>query len=142
MAPEIYSTENGDEEMLLIRDRMELFRASAKGVSSSLIPKLLKITGLRKEIVAAILSISVKTLDRYLASPVTLSPSSSELLIKTVTLYTRGASLFGSPENFREWMSKPAFGLQGLVPVTLLTTASGIDLISEELGRLEAGDLA
>jgi uncharacterized protein (DUF2384 family) len=38
-------------------------------------------------------------------------------------------------------MSKPSFGLTGLIPLSLLTTASGIDLIFEELGRIEFGDI-
>ncbi|MCC6550645.1 MAG: DUF2384 domain-containing protein [Ignavibacteriaceae bacterium] len=142
MAKDIYSQSSEDEEMLLIRDRMELFRVSSRGVSSTWVPKVLVLTGLRKEAVASILSISGKTLDRYLAAPVTLPPSSSELLIKITELYKKGAKVLGSLENFRAWMSKPSFGLTGLIPVTLLTTASGIDLISEELGRIEFGDIA
>ncbi|GMU86691.1 MAG: hypothetical protein AMXMBFR48_19320 [Ignavibacteriales bacterium] len=142
MAKDIYSQNSGeDEEMLLVRDRMELFRVSSKGVSSTLIPKALALTGLRKEALATILGISAKTLDRYLVSPVKLLPASSELLLKIFTLYQKGASVLGSPQNFREWMSKPSFGLTGLIPQSLLTTASGIDLIFEELGRIEFGDI-
>lgn len=142
MAKDIYLQNSGDEEMLVVRDRMELFRASSKGVSSTWVPKVLQMTGLRKEALASLLSISVKTLDRYLAAPVILPPASSELLLKISALYHKGALVLGSLQNFREWMSKPSFGLTGLVPITLLTTASGIDLISEELGRIEFGDLA
>jgi putative toxin-antitoxin system antitoxin component (TIGR02293 family) len=57
-------------------------------------------------------------------------------------LYKKGISIFGSVEEFNKWMEAPAYGVGGQRPNDLLDTMTGINLISEELTRIEYGDLA
>ncbi len=57
-------------------------------------------------------------------------------------LNQKGESVFGSAHAFRRWMDKPAYGLGGQVPFVLLHTSGGIDLIMDEVTRIEYGDLA
>jgi len=57
-------------------------------------------------------------------------------------LFEHGADVFGSAESFRRWLDKPACGLDNQVPFALLHTSGGMDLIQDELIRIEYGDLA
>jgi uncharacterized protein (DUF2384 family) len=71
-----------------------------------------------------------------------LNPRNSELILKLILLYKKGIEIFGNTESFNNWVSKPSFGLGSIVPYSLLNTTTGIDLIFEELVRIEFGDLA
>jgi putative toxin-antitoxin system antitoxin component (TIGR02293 family) len=57
-------------------------------------------------------------------------------------LFEHGTDVFGSVESFRRWLDKPAYGLDNQVPFALLHTSGGMDLIQDELIRIEYGDLA
>lgn len=65
-----------------------------------------------------------------------------ELSIKLNELYTIGSRLFGSTYNFNLWLNKPSYGLGGIVPLELLNTITGIDLIFDELVSIEFGTTA
>ena len=71
-----------------------------------------------------------------------LSPQSSEMMLKVMALFQEGKSVFGSITSFKRWLEKPTFGLGGQLPFDLMQTSDGIDLISEQLVRMEYGDLA
>ena len=88
------------------------------------------------------MNISTKTLDRYKKAEKRLTPSASELMLKLISLYSKGEELFGSQNEFQKWIEEPAYGLGNKVPKTMLQTPAGIDLITDELIRIEHGDLA
>lgn len=85
---------------------------------------------------------SRNTLPRRPAKGVTLPPESGEQSLKLMALYQKGTELFGSTEAFNRWLGKPNYGLNFAVPLELLQTSGGKDLVLEELIRLEFGDLA
>jgi uncharacterized protein (DUF2384 family) len=49
---------------------------------------------------------------------------------------------FGSEENFHTWMETKSIPLGGVKPKGLLDTTYGINLITDELGRIEHGIFA
>lgn len=63
-------------------------------------------------------------------------------MLKIMALFQTGESVFGSADAFRRWMDKPAYGLGSQIPFDLLHTSGGIDLIMDEVVRIEYGDLA
>jgi len=62
--------------------------------------------------------------------------------LKLIVLYRKGVEVFSSITNFNKWLHKPSFGLGKKIPYSLMNTTTGIDLIFEELVRIEYGDLA
>jgi putative toxin-antitoxin system antitoxin component (TIGR02293 family) len=68
--------------------------------------------------------------------------ASNKMTLSTLVLYEKGLIIFGSTEEFTKWMSTPAFGLGNQKPKDLLNTITGINLITEELTRVEYGDLS
>ena len=85
---------------------------------------------------------SLNTLQNYREKKTTLDVATSEKLLKLFALYSKGAVVFGLLDSFTEWLSRPAYGIGNQVPQTLLDTMTGIELINDELGRIEFGDLA
>jgi len=48
---------------------------------------------------------------------------------------------FGDAEQAKAWLRTPNRALQGAAPFDLLGTDSGAELVTDELGRIEYGDL-
>ncbi len=91
---------------------------------------------------ADIMGISSKSIQRYQQNESTLSATQSEFVLKTEQLFALGEEVFGSLENFKAWMQKPAFGLGGKIPVKVMHTISGINLVINQLMRIAHGILA
>jgi putative toxin-antitoxin system antitoxin component (TIGR02293 family) len=59
-----------------------------------------------------------------------------------VMLYEYGIEVFGDRDNFNIWLNSRSIALGGRSPKELLDTKFGIDLVKDELGRIEHGVLA
>ena len=103
---------------------------------------LMAISGLTREELAGLLDLSFKTIQRYEKEQKKLNALNSEQLLKMISLYQKAEEIFGSIESFNRWLHKPSFGLGGHHPLSLMKTPGGIDLIREELIRIEFGALA
>jgi putative toxin-antitoxin system antitoxin component (TIGR02293 family) len=57
-------------------------------------------------------------------------------------LYEYGIEVFGDRDNFNIWLNSRSIALGGRSPKELLDTKFGIDLVKDELGRIEHGVLA
>ena len=112
---------------------------AASGVPASAVFDLIQLTHLNKSFFAGMLNLSTKTLDRYRQGEKHLNPSSSELMLKLFSLFKKGEEIFGNTSEFQKWIEKPAYGLGLKVPKELMRTSAGIDLIMEELIRIEYG---
>ncbi len=124
------------------RSLISLVAEANKGVTPQALTDIAAISGYSKSKVADLLSISEKTLIRYKSQKKKLSPVNSELALKLISLFKKGEEVFGELGAFKEWLEKPAYGLGNQVPYNLLHTSNGIDLVIEELIRIEYGDLA
>jgi putative toxin-antitoxin system antitoxin component (TIGR02293 family) len=123
-------------------DRLWLVEEGASGVPASAVYDLIGLTHLKKEFFAGMLNISSKTLDRYRKAEKRLTPSAGELMLKLFTLYKKGEEIFGSPDEFHKWIEEPAYGLGYKIPKSIMQTSAGIELVMDELIRIEYGDLA
>ena len=112
------------------------------GVSARAFFDVAAVSGIEKNKLAGLLNVSLKSLNRYRQQNKKLSPGKSERVLKLMKLYRKGEEIFGDVEPFRRWLEKPAIGLGWMIPFELLQTSGGIDLIMEELIRIEFGDLA
>ncbi|HEX2608858.1 MAG TPA: antitoxin Xre/MbcA/ParS toxin-binding domain-containing protein [Flavisolibacter sp.] len=118
-----------------------VYRAS-EGVGVGVFDALQELTILGKAQLAAFLDATPKTIDNYRIRKRKLGRPESEQLLQIMGLYKKGVELFGTVELFNEWLRKPAYGLGNQQPFDLLYTAGGIQLVLEELLRIEYGALA
>ncbi len=119
-----------------------MVKLAQEGVPASAFSELLEISELGKEKLASILGLSYKTVQRYEKDNRRFNALNSEQLLKIFALYKKATEIFTDVKSFNRWLSKPAYGLGDQVPLTLLNTTGGIDLIREELVRIEYGALA
>lgn len=111
--------------------------------SSVLITSLLNFTGLPLVFLAeSVFEVTPKTLSKYRNDDVKLPAAIIELSFKLRDLYNLGLEIFGSKETFNKWLNAKNYGLDNKAPTSLLKTATGIDLVSEELIRIAYGATA
>lgn len=123
-------------------DRYWMVEEAAAGVPASVLFDLINLTHLNKDFIANMLNLSTKTIDRYRHGEKRLNPASGELMLKLFSLFKKGEIVFGNSDEFQKWIEKPAYGLGYKIPKELMQTPAGIDLIMDELIRIEYGDLA
>jgi len=126
-----------------IQSDLSIVQNSNDGIEASVFFDLVDISGINRNLLAEeIFDVSVKTMLRYKKEKKKLSPRNSEIALKILNLFKRGIEIFGSLESFNSWLNKPAYGLGEKNPISLMNTITGIDLIEEELIRIEYGALA
>jgi putative toxin-antitoxin system antitoxin component (TIGR02293 family) len=123
-------------------DRMWMVEEAGAGVPVGAVYELMGSTHLNKDFFARVLNLSTKTLDRYRLGAKKLSPAGSEIILKMHALFKKGEEIFGNQSEFQKWIEQPAYGLGSRIPKTMIQTSSGIDLVMDELTRIEFGDLA
>lgn len=122
--------------------KMELVELAREGVKATTINRLAELLKITKKQASEFFHFSERTLNDYIKKDKVLDPDSSEKILKMFSLYLFGCKVFESSDRFINWLSKPSFGLRNKKPTTLLSSSDGIDLIQEELSRIEYGDFA
>lgn len=112
------------------------------GVNVSAFFDLIRVSGLSNEELASTLDLSFKTIQRYQKENKKLNAMNSEQIIKLIGLYQKAEEVFGDIPSFDRWLRKPAMGLDNERPFSFLQTSGGIDLVRNELLKIEYGALA
>lgn len=116
----------------------DLLTLARKGISKKSLIVLAKRISLTIQQVAGIMHISERTLQRYTPSTI-IKTEHAEKAIELARLYERGIEVFGTLDNFNEWMKTPNYTLNGEAPIDLLDSSLGFNLILQTLGRIEYG---
>ena len=91
---------------------------------------------------ASYLHLSERTIQRYKKEKKNFDTIYSEKIVQIDLLYKKGSEIFGSEDNFHTWMDTKSVPLGGVKPKELLDTTYGINLVADELGRIEHGIFA
>jgi putative toxin-antitoxin system antitoxin component (TIGR02293 family) len=70
-----------------------------------------------------------------------LTAEESDRLTRVARVTDRAVDAFGDAEQAKAWLRTPNRALHGAAPFDLLGTDSGAELVTDELGRIEYGDL-
>jgi putative toxin-antitoxin system antitoxin component (TIGR02293 family) len=71
----------------------------------------------------------------------TLNAEESDRIARIARVTQRAIEAFGDKAQAREWIKRSNRALQGFAPLSLLSTDAGAALVTDELGRIEYGDL-
>lgn len=91
---------------------------------------------------ASYLHLSERTIQRYKKEKKPFDTIYTEKIVQIDLLYKKGADVFGNEANFHTWMETKSIPLGGVKPKELLDTTYGINLVADELGRIEHGIFA
>jgi putative toxin-antitoxin system antitoxin component (TIGR02293 family) len=122
-------------------DSNRLVTLVREGVQFSVFSKLLKRISFSVQEWSSFLHLSERTMQRYQKENKTFDISSSEKIIQITILYEFGVSVFGNKENFDSWLITKNVAL-GSKPIELLDTVFGIEIINNELIKIEHGIFA
>ena len=125
-----------------IKSPIAIVLTAHQGIPAAVFFEVAHLYGYKEQRIAELLDISVRTFKRYQQENKKLSPRNSEVLLKLMALFKQGLEIFGELEAFKRWLEKAAFGLGNHQPYELMKTSDGIDLVMQELVRIEYGDLA
>lgn len=126
-----------------IKSNLSIVKRANIGVNSVIFTELVEISGINRTFLAEeVFDISLKTMLRYQKEKKKLNPRNSETALKLLSLFNKGIEVFGNMDSFMTWLNKQAYGLGDRIPLNLMSTNTGIDLIEEELIRIEFGALA
>ena len=112
-----------------------------KGLTRKSLDHFMNATGLTADEMAAIMHTSTRTLRRYTAETI-LNPDQSERVIELARLYSRGEEVFGNLNLFKDWMNATILSLGNKKPKEFLDTSIGINILMDELGKIEHGIFA
>lgn len=111
------------------------------GLSSKSLDDLLQISGSTRFDMAKNLDLTEPTLRKHLSNNKELSTSLSEHVLFLLELYDKGIDTFGSIVEFKNWLSQHNIGIDAK-PNDLLDSITGINIVMNELNRIDHGILA
>jgi putative toxin-antitoxin system antitoxin component (TIGR02293 family) len=123
-------------------DSVEMVNMLREGVAFTYLNSISDRINFTLEDWASYLHLSERTIQRYKKEKKPFDTIHSEKIVQIDLLYKKGADVFGSEENFHTWMETISIPLGGVKPKGLLDTTYGINLITDELGRIEHGIFA
>jgi putative toxin-antitoxin system antitoxin component (TIGR02293 family) len=121
-----------------IRTPLDLVKLGGKGVSKEAVSRLAKHLSIGLQEMAPLLSVNLRTIQRYNTERV-FSRSVSERILRIALVVSRGEEIFGSVEQFNTWLKEPNKAVADKKPLDLLVSDFGIDMVLDELGRIEHG---
>ena len=131
----------GKKDYLQVTNESDFIDVIRKGIPKKAIDTLIDKTGIPVNEMAVLMRLSDRTLRRY--KPQTLlNPEQSERVVELARLYSRGEEVFGNLESFKEWMNSTVMALGNIKPKELLDTSLGIEILMNELGKIEYGIFA
>ncbi len=89
-----------------------------------------------------ILGVSEKTMQTILKDKKFLEQRKSEKLLSFLLLVKYGIEVFGSQNSFEEWLKYKTPMLLGNAPIDYLDTIQGVEMLQEQIFRIETGNLA
>lgn len=122
-------TDLGGQEKLLIANLAE------NGLPSRAIEKLADYMNLEKKDIAALLAVHPRTLYRKALQGKLVSDRA--LYIAEVA--AKGTQVFGNKEKFIHWLNTPSITLGNKKPISFMNNKYGIDIVKDELVRIEYG---
>lgn len=95
--------------------------------------------GLQQKETAELIGVSVRTYQRQ-KNTTPITNAASESVLKLAELFQLGLNAFDNDEKaFASWLNAPIPALNNEAPVHMLSSGLGIDLVKEELLRIEYG---
>ena len=122
---------------------LDLIETIRQGLPKQAIEQLAKALRVKVLDLEHILPVSRRTLQRYEQQNVECLPKAlSDHMLQVAKVYARAVEVFADEERALEWLQASIMALGGLIPMSLLDTSTGVDLVLTELGRIEYGVFA
>jgi putative toxin-antitoxin system antitoxin component (TIGR02293 family) len=112
--------------------------AIKNGLEAHAISDLIEITGVTQMDLAKILALTEPTLRKHIKVGKELNTGLSEHILQLFQLFDKGMDTFGSLEEFKSWLVHESIAFSTR-PIELLDTITGINMVMDELIRIDYG---
>jgi putative toxin-antitoxin system antitoxin component (TIGR02293 family) len=119
----------------------DLMALTREGIPRKTIDALANSLHLSVSELAQYLHVSERTLQRYTSEKL-LSPELSDRVLQIAKVHARSIDVFESSEIASQWLKQPIFALGHVAPIEFLDTFSGVEIVLDELTRIEYGVFA
>jgi len=117
--------------------QMDIIKAVRTGISGAAVTKTAAAFNIPKSELYNYLHISAKTAQR--ATEKKLDLDKSNRLVQIIRALQRSIQVFGDINKAATWLRSPCISLGNQVPLSLLDTTEGYELVTDTLGRIEHG---
>lgn len=121
-----------------IRTPLDLVKLGGEGLSKGAVSRLAKHLSIGLQEMAPLLCVNLRTIQRYNTERI-FSRTISERILRIALVVARGEAVFGDSGQFRTWLKEPNRAMADKRPLDLLVSDFGIDMILDQLGRIEHG---
>ena len=106
----------------------------------ALLERIERLPGASARDMETALGMSVRTFHRRKgAAAKPLSPEQGSRAWKLAEVVSRAADIFGSEDEARRWLVRPAMALDGRRPLDMLGTSAGEEMVDDLLTRMDHG---
>lgn len=124
------------------KDVFMLIKSTREGVDYDTFDKLSDKFPLNNSDWSKILNVSERTMQRYKREKKRFDSIHSERLLLIMLLFKKGVDVFENADNFIKWLNSENISLGGVKPINMLDNSFGVNMIKDELIRIEHGVLA
>ncbi len=121
---------------------LTLIEMVRQGIKFSNFTELVKLSPFNITEWSDFLHLSERTMQRYKKEKATFGNIHSEKILQITLLFNYGTDVFGDKKKFNNWLETDNLALGKIKPKELLDNSFGIDMIKDELARIEHGVLA
>ena len=121
-----------------LRTRMDLIDLTHRGVTKSALNYFIKYMDISQKQMASLLNITPRTIQKLKPKDL-FKPGVSEQILKLAEVFAKGIDVFGDKRTFKLWLEQPNVALGRKIPIDLLDTRYGSDMVLDILGRIEHG---
>jgi len=121
-----------------IKSRMDLIELSKTGVTKNALAHLAKFMSFSVRQMAEFLPVTERTIQRY-GPDAHFNRVVSEQILQIAEVVAKGTEAFEDTDKFLSWMNHPNKALANKTPSSLLSSRFGIEMVLDELGRMEHG---
>ena len=119
---------------------LQVAKVVEKGLPSEEITPILGYLGFKVPDIAKAAAVSASTVSRWDPKTSIGVPGSNQFF-RIDQLIRKGVDLFGGLEELKGWLQSPNLALGNAVPLTLITSAIGVELVDEALDALHFGNV-
>ena len=117
----------------------DLINIGSEGISKSSVDVLANYLGIsRKSMAEDIFDLSVKTLERKAPSD-KMDKRTSSHAVEIAKIMQHAFEVFEDEEKMKEWLNKENRALNGVKPVALFDTMTGLNMVNDILYKIEEG---
>lgn len=142
---EKFTVENllGGHELIghRIDSEMDRYVLSKKGLPKKSLLNLSQQLNIPVKAIASLLHLNERTIQRKDDLDL-LDELTSAQLLQIAEVYTCGMEVFQDADNFHVWMNSNSTALGHQKPIALLSSSYGVQMVLDELGRIEYGIFA